>query len=131
MLRLDDLIVDIDIRDITVFESALAHEKKNIGVTAFCQKYESLIEDFRAKLPHMEFCFLVAYLEYFDSGFSYDSTVKLDGYLPDIEDMQALQWGFEDEISLDEAWDKALPEFRKRGFLIQELSEAVGDGTSD
>ena len=60
MLKLEDLITNIDIRDLTVFESALAHEKKNIGVVAFCKKYEGSIEEFRASLPHMEFCFFIS-----------------------------------------------------------------------
>ena len=131
MLKLEDLITNIDIRNLTVFESALAHEKKNIGVVAFCKKYEGSIEDFKTSLPHMEFCFLLAYLEHLDPTFSYDKTVKLDGYVPDIEDMQALQWGFEDEVDLEGAWNKALLPFRSRGFLLQELSEAVGYGASN
>lgn len=123
MLKLEDLITDIDIRDITVFESALAHEKKNIGVTAFCQKYESLIEEFRASLPHMEFCFLLAYLEHLDSTFSYDETVKLDGYV--LEPFDFVMYLNEEKPDLGVCWDSALPVFRNRGFLFSEIDEVV------
>jgi len=125
-ITLEQVWVDFPIRDLCVFESALAHEKKNIGVRAFCKRYEGLIEEFRKDLSHVEFCFLLAYLEYHDPKFRYDKSVKLDKYILDTFDMCMLHNEAPEEIEWDLIWDKAIPQFRERGILLRETSEAVG-----
>ena len=58
--------LDINVREIYLLESALQHEKNNIGLETLLRKYEDAIEDLREDLPFEQFCYLLGYLEYFD-----------------------------------------------------------------
>lgn len=125
MITMDMIDFDCDIDDLCVFESALAHEIKHLGVVEFVAKYASLLDELRESWNKYEFCLLLGYLEYYDPSFSYDETVKLDKYVLDIYDFLAVKNDCKEEINLKESWDSALPSFKKRGFLNSEVEVAV------
>lgn len=125
MITLDDVNMTLDMRDILVFGSALSHEKACIGLEAFCHRYKAIIEDFRRDMPFEWFCYLLAYLQYFDSSFQYDKTVHLEGYMVPSDVHFYIRTGMHDMYDLDTLWNSAIPCFRDRGILISEVDEVI------
>ena len=110
-------------REIYLLESALQHEKNNIGLETLLRKYEDAIEDFREDLPFEQFCYLLGYLEYFDPSFKYDKSVRLDEFLLDGFDQSMAEDGLWEHVDLDVCWNKANSTLRDRGFLYKQVDE--------
>lgn len=123
MLTRENIRLDINVREIYLLESALQHEKDNIGLETLLRKYEDAIEDFREDLPFEQFCYLLGYLEYFDPSFKYDKSVRLDGFLLDGFDQSMAEDGLWEYVDLDVCWNKANSTLRDRGFLYKQVDE--------
>ena len=72
----------------------------------------------------MDFCFLLALLGYLDSSFKYDDTIKLDKFVLDpYSYYMVVELG--KRLCLFGLQKRAIKSFRKRGFLISEIGEAI------
>lgn len=123
MITREDIRLDVNIKDVYLLESALQHEKNNIGIDAVCKRYEENIEDVRGDLSYAQFCYLLGYLKFYDSSFKYDASVKLNGYVLSGYDNIWAELGRWDMVDLDEAWNNALMCYKERGFLFSAPEE--------
>lgn len=130
MLKESDMNLTADYEHLGILESALGHELKSVGILNFCKKYESDIDMLKESWDFLDFCYLLAFLSYYDSSFEYDQSVRLDKYIPDPYDLfyynNRNEEGFEDCVkTFDKMYEDSLPSMRLRGFLFSDIDEAV------
>ena len=124
MLKLEDIDLSVDYRELSFIESHLMHEVKRKGVKAFVKEYSDNIEDFRKDWSKVNFCFLLALLGYLDKSFRYDDSVKLDKYVLDARDFLFVELD-EDLSEANKRLQVVLPSFYARGFIYSDVEEAV------
>lgn len=124
MLKLEDIDLSVDYEKFGLLESHLMHEVKRKGVDSFVQEYCKNIEEFKKSWSKMDFCFLLALLGYLDSSFKYDDTIKLDKFVLDpYSYYMVVELG--KRLCLFGLRKRSIKSFRKRGFLLSEIGEAI------
>ncbi len=124
MLDISDVNMEVDYKNLNLFESHLMHEVKRKGVFGFIEEYEKNIKEFHEAWDEVKFCFLLALLGCFDKSFSYPEEVRMDKCILDPYDHgEYVEFG--EKIYVQELYDKSLKPFRDRGFLFDMLCGAV------
>lgn len=122
MIKIDDIELDeslIDYQQLRLVEGHLMHEVRRKGKKGFFQEYSENIEDFRRDWRIIDFCFLLALLEYLDNSFKYDESVRCEKYIAERVDFEELKDNNFDIIF--EMENDALDCFKKRGLLFKEV----------
>ena len=128
VLTIEDIDREVNYSDLAFVESHLAHEVKRHGKAKFVEMYSAEVEDFKREWGSREYAFLLALLEYHDPSAVFDEEFRLEKYIVDLMDYYDLFESSEDDEDsrdLETIYNSALPMFRKRGILWEEIAEAV------
>ena len=129
-ISLEDIERDESVYSIFVVISQVMHDKKSYGLESMLERYKENIEDYRKQMTLWDFCALLGILEYLDSTFKYDETIRVEKPIVSYDvwcEVELFKELSNNEIQemCNSCIEKALPEFKKRLIFIDHIDEVI------
>lgn len=124
MIKKEDIDMNPNYKELSFVISTLMHEVKRMGKEEFLKFYVKNRLILKEKVDFLYYSFFLALLGYLDSNYkNIEPEICMSKYILNPYDYDDLKYGV--DVDLVKLFNKANDSLRRRGFLFEEIEEAV------
>ena len=124
MIKKEDIDMNPNYKELSFVISTLMHEVKRMGKEEFLKFYVKNRLILKEKVDFLYYCFFLALIGYLDDKYkTIEPEICMSKYILNPYDYDDLKYGV--DVDLVKLFNKANDSLRRRGFLFEEIEEAV------